>query len=296
ITLCYDADEAGIKAALRGGQVLFQNNLEVKLLILPEGEDPDSFVRKNGASAFFALQEGAKDYLMFKQQHLFSQIDPGNVTQKSYAVKELIDSIAAHPDPIKQNFYVRYLADSLSLQEETIIGQIKNSRRNRNLRERNREEKVTTSAITSFLTGAWGAEKDILIILLNFYNQVKDVIFEVLEEKDFQNAGFREVFNFIHSHPESDGREMMHLVLAQISDDQIRKILTRDLFSEINNPERYLNDCIRRIKISRYQTQLTFLRQQLQTISPDETGHQDILKEINDTLHHIREVNRIFPE
>ncbi len=295
VILCYDADSAGIHAALRGGQVLFQNDLNVRVLILPEGEDPDSFVRQHGAAEFYSLLKQSRDYFEFKLQHLSEGTDLSEVTQRTRLVNEMIDTLVPHPDPLKQNFYANHLAEKFGIQETTLLNEIKKRQQQLARREKLREEHRQTSprvleSRISGLTGAWSAERDLIILMYNYFDKLKEFIFDVLEPDDFQNEGFRKLFVFFRENREANFGSIFQEALATIADEMTVSQITEHMFNEIADPERYLNDCVKKIKTARHQTRLSILREQLKQIPPENPEHLSILQEIS---HHLREIARI---
>ncbi|HFE63939.1 MAG TPA: toprim domain-containing protein, partial [Caldithrix sp.] len=300
VTLCYDSDSAGIKAAERGGQILFQNNLEVKVLILPAGEDPDSFVRSHGPSEFHSLVETAQSFYDFKLEYLLKTIGSDTVSRQSKVVSELLESLAAHPDMIKVNFFVNKIARKFGLQEQALMAELQKKRRiyhTRQQRLQERQTKETAEPGTSmFLTGAWSAEKDVIVLLLNHFEKMKDVIFEVLRDEEFSNENLRSVFCYIRDHQDQSAKDLTHLVLVETTDEQIVSMLTADLFKEIENPAQYLNDCIYRIKIAYVQSQINTLREQLKEAKTDTEEYKILIKEINSRLAQKQKLQKVFSQ
>jgi DNA primase len=296
--LCYDSDTAGVNAALRGGQILFQENLEVKVLLLPEGEDPDSFVKKNGASSFFALLKTARDYFDFKAERLTQTYSGESISQQTRIVSELIDSLATLKDALKRNFYINLISQKYGLQESTLLSELNKKRKIISSREGMRidePKKGKQPQYTPFaLTGVWTAEKDVLNILINHLSEVKQFIFEILEEDDFLNQVFKDIFNLIKKHQDKSCEELIHLIISETPEQQIVGMLSADLFSEIKDPERYLKDCIQKIKITKYQTEIDKLRKKLHQLQPEETQYTKILEQINKNLIQIKELRKIF--
>ncbi|UCF64608.1 MAG: DNA primase [bacterium] len=298
IILCYDADSAGIQAALRGGQILFQENLDVRVLILPEQEDPDSFVKNNGKSAFFALLENASDFFEFKLANLQKSYGKDGVSQKAKIVGELIQSIAAHKDPLKQNFYANLLAQRFNLQENTLIEEIQKKYKILQSREKkyplSEIPKSQSEPSSLLLTGAWSAEKDVLILLLNHFDEVKNIIFQLLEEDDFLNPPFKNVFSLIKNNKDRDKQDLIHWLFSLLEDEKVVSILSAELFHDIEKPDRYLNDCIQKIKITRYQQHIDSLRQQLRQLNPEDKEYREILKTVNENMVKINEIRKVF--
>ena len=111
ICVCYDSDTAGIIAAIRGGEILFQNNLEVKVLLLPTGQDPDSYVAENGGEKFLKLVRKAEDYFTFRLNQVESKFDLQKALERSQAVSEILETLAPLRDNIKTNLYMERVAE-----------------------------------------------------------------------------------------------------------------------------------------------------------------------------------------
>ena len=298
IVLCYDSDEAGINAALRGGQILFENDLEVRVLILPENEDPDSYVQKNGSSAFYALLNEANEYFHFKNEYLENTLKGTDISKRSKVVDELIATLVNHQDPVKQNMYVNILAQRYGLQENTLMEEIR--KRQKIFKSRERRTRTPDQPDTSPLekikpmTGAWSAEKDIIILLLKHYKEVKNIIFNLVEAQDFLNDDFRRTYQFIKENPGTDDQELLHHILALDIDEHSLSLLTGDIFKDIENPDKYLNDCIKKLKLTRYQRDIDILRSNLKTMSPQDADYQSTLQKMNDSLRQIQELRKVF--
>lgn len=120
IKVLYDSDPAGIKAALRGMDIILAQDMNVKLALLPPGEDPDSFVKAQGKEGFESyLRENEKDFVFFKVSLLADEA--GNDPIKTAGIlKDIIASIALIPDAIKRELYVRESAKLLQIDEKLL--------------------------------------------------------------------------------------------------------------------------------------------------------------------------------
>ncbi len=128
ITLIYDGDAAGIKASLRGIDMLLAHKMNVKVLLLPDGHDPDSFARENTPENFRNyVKEHATDIIRFKAQVLLK--DVGNDPQKRVeAINSVVKSLAHIPDKVKRNVYIQECSRILGVSEEVIEGAVEKSR------------------------------------------------------------------------------------------------------------------------------------------------------------------------
>lgn len=131
VTIFYDGDSAGIKAALRGIDLLLEAGLQVRALPLPEGDDPDSFVRKVTIEEFhqyIALNE--VDFIAFKTAVYKNDMERSPI-EKANLINDLIQSVAAIPDPIQRSITAQSLAQDLQLKDELISSRVKVARSNR---------------------------------------------------------------------------------------------------------------------------------------------------------------------
>lgn len=124
IVLLYDGDAAGIKAALRGVDIMLEEGMDVKVVVLPDGEDPDSYVKAHGSDATLAyIEQSKKDFIFFKSDILLK--DAGNdPTLKSQAIRGLVESIALITDQIRRAYYVRECSKLAELPEELLMAEV----------------------------------------------------------------------------------------------------------------------------------------------------------------------------
>ena len=142
IVLLYDGDEAGIHAALRGTDMLLAEAMNVKVLLLPDQEDPDSFARKHTAEEFRQyIEQHQTDFIEFKTNVTLQGVtDP---FKRSEAISGIIKSISVIPDPIVRATYVQDCARRIGYDERTLIAQMNkfiHSERERKAKEAQREE------------------------------------------------------------------------------------------------------------------------------------------------------------
>lgn len=121
ITVLYDGDAAGIKASLRGMDMILEEGLNVKLAVFPEGEDPDSYVQKIGSEAFVNyLKEKATDFITYKAE--LSINEAGNdPVKKAGMIREMVESISKIPDGLKRSTFIQKTAQMMGLDEQLLI-------------------------------------------------------------------------------------------------------------------------------------------------------------------------------
>ena len=127
IKILYDGDAAGIKAALRGLDLVLEKDMNVKVVLLPDGEDPDSYLQNVGATAFKEyIDKEAKDFILFKTDLLLSEVGADPV-KRAGLVRDIVESIARVPDPFKRAFYVKECARIMELEEEVLVSETNKS-------------------------------------------------------------------------------------------------------------------------------------------------------------------------
>lgn len=129
VTVIYDGDPAGIKASLRGIDLLLEEGLNIKVLLLPDGDDPDSFARKNNASDFIEyVNENSSDFIRFKTNLLLEDAGKDPI-KRAGLVQDVVRSIALIPNQIIQGEYVKECSTLLEVNEQVLyheIAKIKN--------------------------------------------------------------------------------------------------------------------------------------------------------------------------
>lgn len=123
ITVLYDGDTAGIKASLRGMDMILEEGLNVKLVVFPEGEDPDSYVQKIGSDDFVKhIQESAKDFITFKAELSLKEA-AGDPFKKAELIKDMVGSISKIPDSIKRSIFFQKTASLMQIDEQLLISE-----------------------------------------------------------------------------------------------------------------------------------------------------------------------------
>ena len=147
ITVIFDGDEAGIHASERGIDMLLAEGMNVKLLLLPDEDDPDSFARKHNATEYQQyLAENQVDFIQFKTNHIMAQAQ-GDPVKMRQLIGNIVESIALIPDEISRMLYIRQAAQTLMIDERQILRAVGNQiaqNREEWRKEKEREERRNT--------------------------------------------------------------------------------------------------------------------------------------------------------
>ena len=129
ITIIYDGDEAGIKASLRGIDLVLEEGMNVKVLLLPDGEDPDSFAKKMGATGYLDyIKENETDFIQFKTRLLLKSTENDPVARAGL-ISDVIRSVAVIPDTITRSVYLRECSKLLNVNEEVLYTEVRKQKR-----------------------------------------------------------------------------------------------------------------------------------------------------------------------
>ena len=121
IVVLFDGDAAGLRASLRGIDLILEQGMNVRVCSFPEGEDPDSFAKNNSTEEITSfLADESKDFIQFKAS-LLSEEGKNDPIKKAETVREIIESISKIPDVIKQEIYIRNCADIMDISEEALF-------------------------------------------------------------------------------------------------------------------------------------------------------------------------------
>lgn len=182
ITILYDGDPAGIKASFRGIDMILEQGMNVKIVLFPDGEDPDSYARKNRSAdveAFIASQ--SDDFIAFKTRLLLGETNNDPI-KKAGLIHEIIQSISLIPDGIIRPLYIRQCAEIMGLAEQTLMNELNRVLRKRKLKgaqEESVKEEVQDQQLIAppqeqvlDITDCSAQELDVIRVLLHFSDKV----------------------------------------------------------------------------------------------------------------------------
>lgn len=214
VTVLYDGDNAGIKASLRGIDLLLEGGLLVKAVVFPDGEDPDSFSRKVGTQAFQDyLQSNSRDFIGFKIG-LYQEEIKRDPIRKAELIREVVQSIGKIPDSINRSVYAKEASGLLNIEEEIIHAELNKAllKTQKDQFQRAKEEAEAEEKLEELLPIApkqFTAEEALLIqekevvrILINYGLEQLDqegtylsqYLLSETEELEFQTPVYRKIW------------------------------------------------------------------------------------------------------
>lgn len=124
ITILYDGDEAGIKASLRGIDMILEEGMNVKIVLFPEGDDPDSYTRKHDTAGIKEyISQNAANFILFKTKLLFDEVKNDPI-KRAELIKEIVRTIALIPEPIHRSVYIKECSEILQISEQSLLSEL----------------------------------------------------------------------------------------------------------------------------------------------------------------------------
>ncbi len=262
IVVLFDGDAAGLRASLRGIDMILAQGMNVKVCSFPEGEDPDSFAKKNSQEAIeLFFKENAKDFIQFKASLLLEDAanDP---VKKAATIRDIVESISKIPDPIQQEVYVQSCAQQMEISENVLFSAMaqltkkaqSNTRKTAPKEESFRVVKNETPQNIA-LDHTFELERQIITILMLYgdreeifkdsilsFSEDEDILEEITEVKakvfekifldlqqdevELANANFKTLFYLLIQHFQVEG---------QIAIDKLIPTLDGELSSLVSN-------------------------------------------------------------
>ena len=131
VVILYDGDAAGIKASLRGTDMLLEEGLNVKVLLFPDGNDPDSYAKQVGSAAFKEyIQEKPEDFIFYKT-HILLKDAKDDPIKRAEVIREVVTSIALIPDELKVTLFIRQCSSLLDMEERILLAELNKIRLNK---------------------------------------------------------------------------------------------------------------------------------------------------------------------
>ena len=267
IVVLFDGDAAGLRASLRGIDMILAQGMNVKVCSFPEGEDPDSFAKKNSQEAIeLFFKENAKDFIQFKASLLLEDAanDP---VKKAATIRDIVESISKIPDPIQQEVYVQSCAQQMEISENVLFSALaqltkkaqSNTRKTAPKEESFRVVKNETPQNIA-LDHTFELERQIITILMLYgdreeifkdsilsFSEDEDILEEITEVKakvfekifldlqqdevELANANFKTLFYLLIQHFQVEGRITIDKLIPTL-DGELSSLVSNILMNE----------------------------------------------------------------
>lgn len=192
VVVLFDGDEAGIRASLRGVDLILEQDMNVRICTFPEGEDPDDFAKKNSAEALKAyLEENAMDFISYKASLLMKDAKNDPI-KKAEVIRDMMESVAKIPDPIRQELYLKECVRIMDISEEVLystLAQIR-AKEDRNQKRPQKRGKQKLEVVKDQpdprlkVDAQYEIERHLISLLLRYGDQTGSFEEYILKEND----------------------------------------------------------------------------------------------------------------
>jgi DNA primase len=258
VIVVYDGDKAGEAAALRGLEILLEGGMQVKLVSLPKGEDPDDFLNKRGNDAFAALLKNAKDFFDYKLQALLARYPRQDALGLSKISREMFETFLKVKNTVMLSEYFKRLARALQVDENSLRTEFSRLS-SKGIAPQGRSQEAVAAPEAAVKPAP---EELLLLVLMAEVPPFCDRACEELLEADLKTPASRQLFEYLRRMSEQGKKCSLSGLLVRIQDAQYREQLVAVMASldETTEREQILEDCIAKIKGGRAAGRLVELR------------------------------------
>jgi DNA primase len=283
VILLFDPDPAGVRAALRTLDLFVNSGLSVKVVSLPPGDDPDTFVRARGAGAFLQLQAEAPSLLDFSLERKLEGADRGSIEERIRTVDEILRILQKSEHPIERDERFRLVAERMRISHQRLIERYPALRAQEPKRTTRRESPVLPAG--SIKVPA--EERDLVYLLLQGRLQASDL--SSLTAEMFTVPSLRRLVESALRHLGVDGRVALQDLLDEaVNDPDCAAVATElSLLDRHYDDERtYIRGCLDRMARKRSDARLRDLIEQLKAAERD--GRNDDARSLNAQVNELR--------
>ncbi len=276
VFLLYDADKAGLRATFRGGDELLSAGLTVRVVTLPEGTDPDDFIRAEGRQAFERLIGSAADFLDRKMEILTARTDLSVTANRQRAADKLLESVSRCRDSLVRNLYLKKVAEFIDAPQSVLA-----ERLNRLIRAQTDRKPRPVPMRDTTTEGSTGtkAEGYLLALCLKRPEYV-DKTLEQLGETPMSDPGYAEIFRALVEAKSGKRKNLIESIYEKLP-ETLQKLVGKLLSDgeKVEPANEVFNSCWRRIKIERIDKQLEDNRNKVEYLDNTELMHEQMLLE-----------------
>lgn len=268
VILTFDSDNAGINAAMRCVDIFVGKEPRAKVLLLPTGEDPDTFIRGKGPDFFMELVEKSKNLVEFYIEHVITEknglMGDVPINRKLVWVNKCLDVIKRIPNRIEQEYYLKKVSSMLNIGLDALYVELKKTCK-----------KVSIEKEDTLKLESPDIEETIIILLIKD-KRLREKGRGILLEMDFVTPGHKRIVDILLDNLEID----IHTLIDSVEDNEVRSIMTRLALKDMyyDSPEKVLSDCIRMMQLRSFDRELREIEKEI--VSAEHGGDFDRVKEL----------------
>lgn len=244
VMLVFDGDSAGVSAALRTLDLFMNSGVEVRVLLLPAGEDPDTFIRKNGVPAFRELEGQAATLLDFAIMSVLNKAKKDSIQDRVQRADEIIPIIQKTKNPIEKEEYFKVVSERLGIRQDLLKKRLSTLTRQSVLSPSSQKQKTPVSNLS--IPPGKPEERDLMVLLLQ--GRLVPVQISQLAEEEFTVPLYRHILSKALQHVDQEGQVNLDALHEEFSGDSayesvISQLSVWDLY--IEDVETHVVGCLR---------------------------------------------------
>ena len=245
VTLVFDGDEAGSNASNRGGIVLLNGGVKVKVIPLPQGNDPDSFIREKKGDGFFNISKGSKPFMEYIINKESAESDLKSIDGRVKCINAVIPFLSLMNNSVEKSMYISSLAEKTGVSEKAIMDEMSKNK----VKDKAKVKEVLTSTSTSTSNKA----ERILVQLMLLDNKNIEKIKKHISVDDFKDNDMAKISSLLFTLSESNDNIAISHIMDKLSEDKLKKLISEMVFEDIEyqDVDKNISDCIRYIKKNR---------------------------------------------
>jgi len=261
VVMVYDADKAGELATLRSLDLFIEEEMNVKVASLPEGFDPDLFVRKRGIKAFKETIEQAQNLFDYKLKILKSRFKSNDIQSKTKISVSMLETLSKIKNAILRSEYLKWLAEELDVREDALLTEIK--------KIKGEGPHLAADALPQRKRIKINPTEQLLIKLMLEENQLIERIKGALEPADFQDERASRIVSVMYE-LDSQGKQIEPSSLMNyFEEEDFGSIVAESVFLPEDltqdHKEKIIDDCIQRLKTEKLRLRKQHLHEQIKT-------------------------------
>ena len=266
IMIAFDGDTAGKKAAIRTGYTLLKNLVNPKILLLPEGTDPDDWIDNKGISPFKESLKNAKTVIEFNYNFSVTNEKIDN----NIVIEDIINEIALIKDPVFREITAKHLSEIVNISEQSIIMSLNNKLSKKQRFDSIKEAKngLNPNKETNFLL-----EDDFIRLCLNINDKIRKIIFKDMNKDWLKSQIHLNIYDYLYIHLNSKDEIPINLIINKITDNETRNKLT-DLSitsNKVEYNEESVFNCLIQLEKTYIQSKLELLKNSLKTVNDNDS-------------------------
>ena len=288
VVFSYDSDAAGQRATVRAVSIAKEAGLKVRVLIVPDGKDPDEFVRKHGKDAYLRLIETAVSGIEFQMQYVISQNNVSNLAGKVEAVSNILPFLLECKNEIEVAQHIKTLAQRLTIDEGLIMSEYRKlSRKN------DRGEAVSKWQVQPNVLSAEDLAEQLLLYVILKNTDLALVYRDKIDSVGFMSKFRGEIYEGLLKQLDAGSKSAADKLFTELSNEaatELAQIMTKDLAEE--NGEKLVDDCLRQMR--RGALERSYEEHRLRADEYERLGDDRFLQELAESQKIKDEIKKLY--